>query len=271
MWIGHESKDLPRSHDSSTPTLNSVYLTPLLELLDQNNAAVPARTASGNASWVGVYPSDPTQTVQLVFDAKGDPMQTYLQLQKALAPFKAKGYLTTYDMAAGKWQEGPLTVIGTGNMPIEAIYYAARASNSSSSSNNSTDSLEKSTERYIFYDAPLLSLSKPFSIPASPLGPVVSDIPWTADISPMASAKFPVPFNAAAFLPPPPANIVMPHLRWYADQAAAKGIRARWWGAARNPGWVRRRLWTLILDGGNGWLGADDLIDARKAIAAFSG
>jgi hypothetical protein len=190
-------------------------------------------------------------------------METYLQLQRALEGFKSKGYLTTYDMDAEKWTMGPITVIGTGNTPIEAVYYAAR-------SNNSTSEIVSSKERYIFYDAPLTSIHLPYAVPASSFGPAVT-VQWTAEVAPMASSKFPVPFNAAAFLPPPPANIVLPRLKWHADQAASKGIRARWWGAARRPTFVRGRLWSLMLDAGNAWIGGDDLSDARRAVQGYSG
>lgn len=252
LWVGHEDKDL-----RTNQTLWHVYLQPLLDLLDTNNAHLlpnttvdGVTTVSANATigdeWVGVYPSDPTASVQLVIDFKNQPTETFETLVRALTRLRSRGYLTTYDQDTKLWKYGPITIIGSGSTPVESVFYQS--------------------PRYIFIDAPLTTLTHPFSVPASSLGPAVSSVEWTPEMAPMASSKLPIHFNAGALLPPPPANVVLPQLKWYADQAAAKGIRARWWGAARKPAWMRRRIWGLILDAGNTWINADDLADAREAI-----
>jgi hypothetical protein len=171
---------------------------------------------------------------------KSDGDISFTYLASALKPLQAKGYLTTYNTTNSTWSRGPLTIVGTGNTPLSRVFY--------------------SSPRSIFLDAPLVSLSRPALVPASPYGPATS-VDWSPEISPMASSKFPFIFHAGIAFPPPPGNVVVNRLRQIDAVAKKKGIRSRWWGAARRPDWVRRRVWELVYDGAAGWVNGDDLTE----------
>ncbi|KAL7425246.1 Altered inheritance of mitochondria protein 6 [Cryptotrichosporon argae] len=228
LLAGHEVQDL------STRTLESVYLDPLMQLLDGNNV-------NPNSTWIGVYKDDPTASVQLVVDVKNEPDGTFDELSRLLEPFVAKNYLTTYNTTSGSWSYGPLTVIGTGDTPIARVYRA--------------------NPRVIFKDAPLVFLHKPYTIPASATEPAAT-FEWDATMAPMASSKFPVLFNLALALPPN--NLIVAELNRYTAEARRRGIKSRWWGAAAHFGWVRRRNWAVQKAGGADWINGDDLVELGR-------
>lgn len=151
-----------------------------------------------------------------------------------------RGYLTAYDATTSQWSRGAIMVIGTGNTPIHRVYHQ--------------------NPRVIFYDAPLKRLARTVSIPQSDAGPATR-FEWDSTIAPMASDKFPIAYHLALAMPPWN-NYIVTRLRGYTMEAARRGMDARWWGSARNPGWVRRRLWEVQKQGGVVWTNADDLVDA---------
>lgn len=178
---------------------------------------------------------------------KCDGEETWPHLVDALRPFLAKGYLTSYDPSTHAWTSGPLRIVGTGNTPLPYVYHQH--------------------PRYIFWDAPLTLVSDQFIIPATPAGPAVK-ITLDNSIAPMASAKFPLVWHAGAVLPPWSAlNPVLQRMEAYAGAASKRGIEARWWGAAREPGPLRRRLWSMCRMTGAAWINADDLEDAADWLA----
>ena len=164
----------------------------------------------------------------------------------ALKPFQDKGYLTTFDTSTSTWSRSALIIVGTGNTPLHHVYH--------------------SRVRTVFYDAPLLALAKPASVPASPAGPAAT-FEWDNTIAPMASAKFPLLYHLALGMPP--YNPVVQQLLRYTGEARSRGISSRWWGAARIPEWTRRCLWVVMKQGGATWTGADDLVDAQAWLNAW--
>ena len=85
---------------------------------------------------------DPTTTTVLLIDFKSDGAATWPVLLSQLAPLREKNWLTYYD--GETLHQGPLTIVGTGNTPFNLIQAAA-------------------TDRYIFFDAPLLSVSNDYN------------------------------------------------------------------------------------------------------------
>jgi hypothetical protein len=198
---------------------------------------------------------------------KNEVDATYAELQRLLIPFREKGYLSHFDRTSpngsitdGKLTLGPLTVIGTGDTPINAIL--------------------SENPRYIFKDAPLTRLNEPIIYPDPVTGNLIQ-VDWHPSFAPMASAKLSIASHVSyltsstIFLPIRQAfrlALSNPTLLDDADpprfvrEAHARGIEARWWGVARHPKLLRWALWGYVKDIGTDWLNADDLAE----VADFS-
>ncbi|ODN84971.1 hypothetical protein L202_00815 [Cryptococcus amylolentus CBS 6039] len=243
LLAGHDLADLdPRK------SLKTLYLDPLLAILDKNNEG---RDKDGEEEWNGVYEDDPREEIVLMIDMKSDGDETWPHLQKALEPFLAKGYLTTYNTTSRTLSPGPLTIVGTGNTPLHQVFYAPL--------------------RYIFFDAPLVDLHKPHHLPATPSGPAVT-IEWSPSLSPIASSKFPLQYYLAAPPTPFPAyNPFLCNLQLTAAVAHEKGIQSRWWGVLHKPGWARRRMWEVVWQSGVGVVNADELEELKSWLEGKEG
>jgi hypothetical protein len=167
----------------------------------------------------------------------------------ALEPLLSAGYLTTYDQATSSWTRGPLTIIGTGNTPLSHVYYAS--------------------PRIVFYDAPLSKLHKPAHILHSPYGPAIQ-VELDNTISPMASAEIPPWTHIGAALYPS-SNAAVRWMKRRTDEARKRGIKSRWWGAANQPAWLRRRMWALQKEARTDWINGDDLKDLARWLRQTGG
>lgn len=199
---------------------------------------------------------------------KGDGEALWPALLDALEPFRQHGWLTTYhypppanatgdvadfrDDGSGVLAVGPLRIVGTGNTPLWRVYTQQPA-------------------RDVFFDAPLVSLSEPLPIPIPPSSgandTTILTAEWTPALAPVASSKWLL--SSYLSLPPyslPPAmrKGAIRELKRYSEDAHARGIQARWWGAARWPAVVRRRVWEVEREAGVDWMNADDLADVAS-------
>jgi hypothetical protein len=190
---------------------------------------------------------------------------TYTELRRLLAPFVEKDYLSRFERSSpdsaitdGKITLGPLTIIGTGDTPINSIL--------------------SDNPRYIFKDAPLTKLDEPIIYPDPRTGNLIQ-VDWHPSFAPMASAKFSVASHASYltssvfFLPirqafrlafSTPAFLAHADSSKYVRAAHAKGIESRWWGLARHPKPLRWALWGYVKDIGTDWLNADDLDEVAQ-------
>nr|XP_031857987.1 uncharacterized protein CI109_006610 [Kwoniella shandongensis]KAA5525059.1 hypothetical protein CI109_006610 [Kwoniella shandongensis] len=234
LLAGHTDKDLNYHR-----TVKQLYFDPLMAVLDRNSAAVNS-SLMRDRKWVGLYEDDPDANVGILIDMKNDGDCIWPYLIAELQPFLDKGYLTTYNVSTGIWTRGPLTIIGTGSTPIPRVYYSAL--------------------RYIFYDAPLLELSEPYTIPTTSFGPSTT-FNWDKTISPMASSKFPL-LDYLALGPGSDkggSNPFWCNLKLFSAIARGKGIQSRWWGVARQPRWLRRKMWEVLWKSGAAVINSDDL------------
>jgi hypothetical protein len=117
-------------------TLKSLYLDPLSNIFKNRNVT----TANEEDKQIGVFETDPSATTVLLIDFKNDGAATWPVLLRQLAPLREKNWLTYYD--GETLHQGSLTIVGTGRTPFDLIQ-------------------SNSTDRYIFFDAPLLSISDP--------------------------------------------------------------------------------------------------------------
>lgn len=120
---------------------------------------------------------------------------------------------------------GPLTIVGTGETDLSLVL--------------------ASSPRYIFYDAPLIRIDQPI------ISSEGKTIEWGPEIAPIASSKW----TWWSYYP----NVEA--LKVYSNNAHERGIRARWWGVARWPGYLRRALWNLQLKADVDIMNADDLVE----------
>ncbi|KAH6632916.1 hypothetical protein C7974DRAFT_433126 [Boeremia exigua] len=118
VWLAEDS-ELLVSHSWKTTTqartLNSLYLKPLLWIFDKRNIS----QASVEDREVGVFDADPNVSVVLLIDFKGDRHAIWPVLLTQLKPLQNKNWLTYYD--GEKIHCRPLTIVGTGNTPIELV------------------------------------------------------------------------------------------------------------------------------------------------------
>ena len=145
-----------------------------------------------------------------------------------LQPLRAHGYLTTYEN--GVLTAGPLTVVGTGNTPLDGI--------------------KSLTRRDVFYDAPLTELT------------TTSDTTWNVSLSPVASTDYGSVVGWDGFSPITEQQQTT--IRTLVQNANKLGIRGRFWGV---PGWpieARNNIWKTLLASGQIWLNADDLKAASQ-------
>lgn len=137
IWLT-DDKDLLVSHSwwSTTKhrTLRSLYLDPLTNVLDKRNVTV----ASKDAKEIGVFETDPAASTILLIDFKSNGHETWPILLEQLQALRERDWLTYYDGEV--LHQGPLTIVGTGNAPFDLVQ-------------------QNSSNRIIFFDAPLLSIS----------------------------------------------------------------------------------------------------------------
>ncbi|KAI4147764.1 MAG: hypothetical protein L6R39_003017 [Caloplaca ligustica] len=122
LYVGHtESSLTPRR------TLRSLYIQPLLELINGSQTPIP-----------GVFDADPSQPLVLLVDFKTPGAELWPELVAQLSPLRERGLLTHFNGTTVI--QRVITVVATGNAPFDLI----RANQS---------------HRDIFYDAPLDQLS----------------------------------------------------------------------------------------------------------------
>lgn len=148
---------------------------------------------------------------------------------QALEPLRQRGYLTTF--ANGTLTQGVITVVGTGNTPLDGI--------------------QALSPRDVFFDGPLTELADPSS-----------NITWDATLAPLASTDY-IPAVGWSGI----GNITdaqRANITQFVGDAHARGIRARFWDTPAWPIHARNNIWRELLDDGADWLNADDIEAASK-------
>ena len=114
-------------------TLRSLYIDPLLSILNAQNAGLQP-----TAPRVGVYDTDPSATLVLMLDFKENGTDLWPLVQHHLTPLRQAGYLQYWNGTS--LIPGPITIVGSGNAPFDLIRADA-------------------AHRDIFFDAPLDKLA----------------------------------------------------------------------------------------------------------------
>ena len=240
-------------------TLESLYLEPLMQILDQKNSRPDFLGADNfvSSSPVGVFETKPKQSLVLLIDFKNKPEEIWPQIHSSLKPFRDKNYLTYFSRELEGVVHGPLTVVLSGRRaPFHHI-------------------LENSTYRDVFYDAPLgnlTSLPHPYSdaytntteqpdtdyaLGQQPQHPTI----YSPLNSYYASTSFVhsigYPFHSS--LTQSQLNMIRSQIRL----AHAAGLKVRYWGIPAWPIGVRNYLWRVLVREGVDYLSVDDIEDVN--------
>lgn len=217
LHVGHERAALTQSR-----TFDSLYIQPILSVLEREN---PTSAFETSKTHNGVFDTSAGQSLYLWVDLKTDGAETFPYIVRALEPLRSAGYLTSYN--GTHITKGAVTVIGTGNTPLDQIAPVAN--------------------RDYFFDANLALLS-------------TTQANITSDISPIASAQFSryigeingTEFNATQ----------LQTLQSQLQVAKDKGIGGRYWDTPAWPVSTRNAVWSELVKAGVALLNADDLAAA---------
>ncbi|KAI9930076.1 hypothetical protein ASPWEDRAFT_48247 [Aspergillus wentii DTO 134E9] len=217
LYVGHDESSLTEER-----TLESLYIDPMLDVLKrQNPKSVFATSPTKN----GVFDTDRSQTLYFFIDTKTSGHETFKAVISALQPLRDLDYLTT--LKDNKTiTDGPITVIGTGETPLDMVGPVAN--------------------RDYFFDSDLKSLEENEDI--------------TSLISPIASTSFKATVGTvSADTEPALSNDQLTTLRSQIATAKERGIGARYWDTPSYPIRTRNLLWRTLLREGVALLNADDL------------
>ncbi|KAH8733262.1 hypothetical protein BGZ61DRAFT_528569 [Ilyonectria robusta] len=128
LFVSHD-----RSRLATDRTLSTLYIDPLVRILQDRNSATGAALPTQ-----GVYGIDPNQTLVLLVDIKANPVAAWPLLLENLEPLRKRGWLS--HIKNGSLIQGPITVVGTGKTRVEQV--------------------EANPSRDVFLDAPLAKLNK---------------------------------------------------------------------------------------------------------------
>jgi glycerophosphoryl diester phosphodiesterase len=203
-------------------TLRTLYLDPLANIFEHRNIS----TASMSNKEVGLFDADPNTSTTLLIDFKSDGHKIWPVLQAQLQAFRDKDWLTYYD--GRTLHQGPLTIVGTGSTPFELVQ-------------------QNSTNRFIFYDAPLQSVSEAQynstnSYFASSNMKAAIGILWLGRFSAKQERI----------------------LKQQIQAAEDKGLKSRYWSTPAWPISVRDNVWAKLMELGVGMLNVDDLASATR-------
>lgn len=223
IWLTDDNELLVSHSWSSTKqvrTLRSLYLDPISNIFEHRNIS----TASTSNKDTGLFDADPNVSLKLLIDFKSDGHRTWPVLRSQLKNLRDKNWLTYYD---GKtMHQGPLTIVGTGNTPFELVQ-------------------QDSTDRYIFFDAPLRS---------------ISEEAYNSTNSYYASVNFGGAIGKLWF-----GKITSKQedtMKQQIDAAEAKGLKSRYWDTPSWPIGLRTRVWAKLMELNVGMLNVDDLESA---------
>lgn len=222
LYVGHMRSALKKER-----TFESLYVKPILETVKGQNPA--SEFVFGSSTKNGVFDTDHTQTLYLFVDLKTDGSATLPYVIKELQPLRDAGYLTSYNGSHVNY--GPVTVIGTGNTPLNMI--------------------EENNRRDVFFDSQLTQLN-------------TTQNNVTSDISLIASTDFEA---AVGTISGNFSDEQIEKIQSLIAGAKSKGIGARFWNTPAWPISTRDAVWKVLVDQGVALLNADDLASA----AGFGG
>ena len=245
LFVGHTTASLTKNR-----TLKSLYVDPLVNILDTMNAEPAYGSNIARKNVRGVFEEAPQQTLVLLIDFKMDGREQFPVVSSHLEALREKGYLTHYN--GQEVVERPVTVVATGNAPLDLI-------------------TANSTYRDIFFDAPLDRLyeNPKETSPPPPALPQKSSqgsvgTSSSSDFNPSNSFYASVSFTHAVgfvwrgHLSPAQMDIIRGQIRG----AQRRGLKARYWDTPSWPVGLRNHVWHVLMKEGADMLNVDDLKSA---------
>ncbi|KAM0192287.1 hypothetical protein ACHAPI_008463 [Fusarium lateritium] len=250
VWLSSNGEDLLVGHHwwNLTPekTLKSLYVNPLLQILDSFNSPQFVGDLDDRDRPLGVFANEPNKTLILFIDVKDDPAKTWPVVLKHLEPLRKKGYLSYHSRLPSEpsnesFQSGPITVVGTGNIVKRRDV------------NVGLDLAKWQQYHDVFLDASLDLLSNPgFCQRNDSLCREVGENEfYTASVSLWRAIGTVIPYFS---------NSQKESLRNQVQLAKRLNLKSRYWEL---PGWpVSRRnyVWRTLAHEGVDLLNADDIL-----------
>lgn len=253
MWLTEDGTDLMVGHDevslTADRTLKSMYLNPLVNIVDSITAGSEDPGGLKPAEPKGIFRTEPDTTLVLLIDVKTRSSETWPLVVEQLSALRDKQYLTRYEN--GILESGPITVVGTGNI----------ASDQSVFTSTGVDPIQPFDEYHdTFLDAPLASLSQPADILGN--GKAVSTLldqaeqTWTNKTAYYASVSLKTTIGSVVtgFSPSQ-----LSTLRMQVATAARLGLKSRYWDTPDWPVAYRDYVWSVLEREGVGVMNVDDL------------
>ncbi|ETN44861.1 uncharacterized protein HMPREF1541_09736 [Cyphellophora europaea CBS 101466] len=283
LFVGHTVASL-----STNRTLRSLYINPLLEILDKQNPTTefhPSLDKPRN----GVYDTAPRQTLILLIDFKTDGEALWPHVEAQLEPLRTKKYLSYFN--GTDVIDGPITVVVTGNAPWNRVvanpsyrdmFFDApldlmanivddEANDSSSSSTSSTIQDLSSYPDDNNNDDDDKANPNPVATQgqgrsgAAPLNPAI----YTRANSYYASVSFkravlgfpiPIQYPWRSTLTDKQLSLIRAQIRG----AHQQGLKVRYWSVPAWPKGLQEYLWRVLVREGADYLNVDDLKAAKE-------
>ncbi|KAI0404206.1 hypothetical protein F4802DRAFT_598403 [Xylaria palmicola] len=263
VWLSSDGKDLLIGHErdslTSTRTLQSMYINPLLEILNGQNPTWAADSMSGRPQ--GIFPTQPNSTVVLLVDVKEKPEIVWPLVIQQLEPLRQRRFLTRHEQAHPTglvdrqtlWP-APLTVVGSGQLKLPSLLEAYP---------NGTFMRYHDT----FVDAPLNGLpdaDRPRSANTSTSAPMSwGRTLYGPDNSYYASVSFKQTIGSVmlGF-----SQSQLDKLRAQIRGAQQSGLVSRYWDTPSWPINYRDYIWGVLTREGVGILNVDDVAAATRGV-----
>ncbi|GAA5986868.1 hypothetical protein JCM10908_000932 [Rhodotorula pacifica] len=225
LLVGHTRVSL-----SHPRTLNSLYLDPIMQLLQMQNPTTSYSDATASMT-NGVFDMDPSTSLQLIVDYKTEGEPLHAAIIDALAEYRSLDLLTHVNLSnpdAPTLNVRPLTIVCSGNCPLASVNAQAPI-------------------RDVFLDAPLADIANS------------SYTKWNSMMASTSyrklagwSRSFDVDEEMAA------------EVKSLIKISQDKGITTRFWETPGWPSFARDKVWKALLDLGVDWINADNLKAASE-------
>ncbi|KAL2832656.1 hypothetical protein BJY01DRAFT_260218 [Aspergillus pseudoustus] len=225
-------------------TLRSLYLDPLLDILEKHNTRSSSLqpVQSDGRNLAGVFANNPSQTLVLLIDFKTGEHSTLRCLLEQLAPLRERGYLTRFNGVDVLHR--PVTVVASGVAPFQDI-------------------IANSTITDIFLDAPLDKLEGVQSCSRGEekecVRNLTSSILYNYTNSYYASTDFRETvgkLSRNSF-----SQEQLAYVRGQVAVAHEVGLKVRYWGTPTWPRGLRNHVWHVLAREQVDLINVDDLTE----------